>query len=91
MARKARRNKKPPPITRRSAKGMRKHSRRKAKALELDEDETPKERKRKDKRRREAAAYLIGLLQNVRDALEDGITWEQINHAILSLKTEKRP
>ena len=91
MARKARRNKKPPPITRRSAKGMREHFRRKAKALELDEDETPKERKKKDKRRREAAAYLIGLLQNVRDALEDGITWEQINHAILSLKREKRP
>ena len=78
MARKARRNKKTP----RS---------RKAKALELDEDETPKKRKKKDKRRREAAAYLIGLLQNVRDALEDRITWEQINHAILSLKREKRP
>jgi hypothetical protein len=61
--------------------------RRRAKALEHDEDESPKKR---DRQRREAAAYLIGLLQNVRDALEEGVTWEQINHAVLSLKPERK-
>ena len=61
-----------------------------AKALEHDEDESPKKREKRDRQRREAAAYLIGLLQNVRDALEEGVTWEQINHAVLSLKPERK-
>ena len=64
--------------------------RRRAKALEHDEDESPKKREKRDRQRREAAAYLIGLLQNVRDALEEGVTWEQINHAVLSLKPERK-
>jgi hypothetical protein len=33
-------------------------------------------------------SYIIGLLQNIQDALDRGVTLEEIDHAIVNLKPE---